>query len=249
MNAETIRRARSALCVLGASLAIAACGGAGGGEADGGVTGGEPPAITTPSASDAGVTTPASPPATTRSSSPDRGASSSTAASSPPRKPKPAPTTTVAPTPSTVSLPRPIAPPLDDEAPEPVVPLGRISIPAIGIDRPMFEGIRLPTFDLGPGHWPGTAMPGQIGNMVLGGHRTSSFADFADMDLLAPGDEVIVTTNDGASFTYVVETTEITDPNAQRVVQQTEERTGTLFACHPKGSVRQRIVVHLALRA
>jgi len=249
VNAETIRRARSALCVLGASLAIAACGGAGGGEADGGVTGGEPPAITTPSASDAGVTTPASPPTTTRSSSPDRGASSSTAASSPPRKAKPAPTTTVAPTPSTVSLPRPIAPPLDDEAVEPVVPVGRISIPAIGIDRPMFEGIRLPTFDLGPGHWPGTAMPGQVGNMVLGGHRTSSLADFADIDQLAPGDEVIVTTNDGASFTYVVETTEITDPNAQRVVQQTEERTGTLFACHPPGSVRERIVVHLAFRA
>jgi len=248
VNAETIRRARSALCVLAASLAIAACG-AGGGEADGGATGGEPPAVSTPSASDPGVTTPASPPTTTRSSSPDRGASSSTAASSSPRKPKLAPTTTVAPTPSTVSLPRPIAPPLDDEAPEPVVPLGRISIPAIGIDRPMFEGIRLPTFDLGAGHWPGTAMPGQIGNMVLGGHRTSSFADFADIDQLAPGDEVIVTTNDGASFTYLVETTEITDPNAQRVVQQTEERTGTLFACHPPGSVRERIVVHLAFRA
>lgn len=158
----------------------------------------------------------------------------------------PTSTTAVATT-TTVPLPRPVSPPEDFESPEPVVPLGTLAIPAIGIERTYYEGIRIPTFDLGPGHWPGTASAGQRGNMVLGGHRTDSNEDFRDLDQLAPGDEMIVTTNDGASFTYVVESTEITDPYAIRVIRQTPRKTATLFACHPPGSVSQRIVVHLVL--
>ena len=146
-------------------------------------------------------------------------------------------------------LPTPELIPLDDESPEPVVPLGSIAIPAIGIDRPMFEGIRLPTFDMGPGHWPGTAMPGQVGNVVIGGHRTSSNADFGDLDLLQPGNEVIITDNSGARFTYLVDRTEIIDPFSAVIVGQTPARTATLFACHPKGSTDQRIVVRLTLAA
>lgn len=150
----------------------------------------------------------------------------------------PAPTTT---------LPQPISPPVDPESPEPVVQLGRLAIPAIGIDRPLLEGIRLPTFDMGPGHWPGSAMPGQQGNMVVGGHRTSANRDFRDLDQLEPGDEMIVTDNTGETFTYVVQSTEITGPYSLRVIHQTPASTATLFACDPPGEVIQRIVVHLTL--
>lgn len=148
---------------------------------------------------------------------------------------------------STTTLPQPIPPPADAQSPEPVVPLGRLAIPAIGIDRRLFEGIRLPTFDLGPGHWPGSALPGQPGNMVIGGHRTSGNRDFRDLDQLERGDEMIVTDDAGATFTYVVAATEITGPFSVRVIHQTPESTATLFACHPPGSVAQRIVVHLTL--
>lgn len=150
---------------------------------------------------------------------------------------------------STVPLPMPVPLPFEEDEPEPVVPLGRIAIPAIGIDAPMFEGIRLPTFDMGPGHWPGSAMPGQLGNVVIGGHRTESNADFGDLDLLQPGNEVIMTDNSGASFTYLVQSTEIIDPFAATIIYQTREMTATLFACHPKGSTDQRIVVRLSLSA
>jgi len=127
------------------------------------------------------------------------------------------------------------------------VQLGRLAIPAIAIDRPLFEGIRLPTFDMGPGHWPGSAMPGQPGNMVVGGHRTSANRDFRDLDQLEPGDEVVVTDNAGETFTYVVQSTEITGPYSLRVIHQTPASTATLFACHPPGEVTERIVVHLTL--
>lgn len=170
-------------------------------------------------------------------------------------EPSPAPTTAppttavpvTSPIATTLPLPMPIAPPTDAEAPEPVVELGRVAIPAIGIDRPLYEGIRLPTFDLGPGHWPGTAEPGQRGNMVIGGHRTSGAADFRDLDRLKTGDQVVVTGQDGTAYTYVVESSQITGPFAAQVIYQTPESTATLFACHPPGSTRERIVVRMTL--
>ena len=88
---------------------------------------------------------------------------------------------------------------------------GRIAIPKIGIDAALHEGIRLTTLDRGPGHWPGSAMPGEIGNVVVAGHRTSHGADFRDTDDLVPGDIVTFTTADGV-FDYAVTSTEIVGP-------------------------------------
>ena len=126
--------------------------------------------------------------------------------------------------------------------------IGAIEIPKIDLLHYMYEGVQLTTLDQGPGHWPGTPLPGQAGNTVVAGHRTSMNAAFGDLDKLEPGDEVIFQTEDGA-YTYEVESTEIVDPSALWIADQTEEATATLFACHPKGSVSQRIVVRLELQA
>lgn len=125
--------------------------------------------------------------------------------------------------------------------------LGTIEIPDLELLSYMFEGVQLTTLDLGPGHWPGTAQPGQAGNTVLAGHRTSNNAAFADLDQLEEGDEVIFQMPDGR-YVYEVESTEIVDPSALWIADQTEEATATLFACHPPGSVSQRIVVRLELQ-
>ena len=61
------------------------------------------------------------------------------------------------------TLPNPESPPADPRADVPLVELGTIEIPKIGVDKSMFEGITLTTLDHGPGHWPGTAMPGTAG--------------------------------------------------------------------------------------
>lgn len=145
-----------------------------------------------------------------------------------------------------VQLPQPLAPP-DPKADEPYVELGRILIQRIGVDLPLLEGIALSTLDRGPGHWPGTAMPGQIGNAVIAGHRVSHGKPFRHIDDLQPGDEVTMTTADG-TFTYVVTSSEVVDNSAMYIVDQTPDATATLFACHPVGSTKQRYVVHLALR-
>jgi sortase A len=137
----------------------------------------------------------------------------------------------------------PINPPGDTHAQEPVIELGSIAIPAIGVNMTMYEGIRMPTLDRGPGHWPGTAMPGSGGNVVVGGHRTSKHAVFRHVDDLAAGDEIIFTGLDGAQHIYVVSGIEIVDPSAVWIIEPTATPQATLFACHPPGSTRQRIIV------
>ncbi len=153
----------------------------------------------------------------------------------------PAPTTTLEP------LPVPADPP-PPRSKEPYVELATMEIPALSIVTPLLEGISLNTLDLGPGHWPGTALPGQLGNVVIGGHRTSHGKIFRNIDRLVPGDEIIFTTAD-ARFVYAVTETTIVTPDAMYIVDQTRAHTATLFACHPVGSTRERIVVHLELRA
>lgn len=156
--------------------------------------------------------------------------------------------TTVAAAPSAIALPIPEPPPAEDGTTEPRVQVGSIEIPKIGLTADMWEGIRLSTLNNGPGHWPGTAMPGEVGNAVIAGHRVSHHADFRHLDDLVAGDDVIMTTPSGR-FVYKVLSSEIVKPDALWVVDQTPEATATLFACHPPGSVRERIVVHLALSA
>jgi sortase A len=163
-------------------------------------------------------------------------------------------------------LPVPQDAPADNE-PEPQTFYGRIQIPSIEVDSPLLEGIRINTLDYGPGHWPGTAMPGELGNVVVAGHRTSHNADFRRLDELKPGDEVIfdldasdgfqradgvevtVPTPDDYSgrYVYVVNSVEIVTPDSMWVVSQDYRHAATLFACHPPGSVTERIVVMLDL--
>ena len=115
-------------------------------------------------------------------------------------------------------------------------------IPKIGVDMTMYEGIRLTTLDYGPGHWPGSAMPGQAGNVVVGGHRTSKHRVFRNVDQLVPGDEIIFH-DDNGTHTYAVSKVEIVQPTAVWIINPTPTPTATLFACHPPGSTAQRIVV------
>jgi sortase A len=143
---------------------------------------------------------------------------------------------------TTVVLPIP-APPPGPSADEPLVELGSLSIPAIGVDVPLFEGVTLPTISHGPSHWPGTALPGQVGNVVVAGHRVTHTRPFRNLDELQPGDQAVFTTAEG-TFTYELTGIEVVTPDRLDIVQQTMAYTATMFACHPPGSARERIVTH-----
>jgi sortase A len=155
-------------------------------------------------------------------------------------------TTTVAPPAVATTLRTPEPPPADEYADEPHVVIGSIEIPRLGLDVPLNQGISLTSIDRGPSHWPGTALPGEIGNVVVAGHRVSKTLPFRHIDQLEPGDEVILTGEHGR-FVYRVTEHEVVGPDGMHIVDQTYDATATLFACHPPGSDRYRYVVKLAL--
>jgi len=125
----------------------------------------------------------------------------------------------------------------------PATSIGRIEIPKINLDHPIFEGVDETVIHWGPGHWPGSAMPGKVGNSVFAGHRVTHTRPFYDIDLLTPGDQIIVHTADG-TFTYRVTGHQIVTAKDTWIVNPTPTATITIFACHPKHSAAQRYVVH-----
>jgi sortase A len=140
----------------------------------------------------------------------------------------------------------PISVPANPYAPEPVVRLGTIEIPKLGLVHPMYEGVTLNNIDHGPSHWPGTALPGHNGNVVVAGHRVTHDHPFLHIDQLRNGDTVIFTV-DGQRSVYVVTGSQIVTPRDTFIVTQTATPQATLFACHPPHSATYRYVVHLAL--
>ncbi len=126
--------------------------------------------------------------------------------------------------------------------------IGRIIIPAIGLDTTFANGVYDEVLQDGPGHWPDTPLPGSAGNSVLSGHRTTWTKPFADLDRLVPGDVITTGLGPDPGVDYRVTQTQIV-PEATYVdvvlAQPSDPtaRTITLFACHPKGSRTHRIVV------
>jgi sortase A len=195
------------------------------------------------------ATTPVATPTTTTSTTPPTAVAPTASTPSTTTTSAAVPATSAAPTtPIAPTLPAPVDPPLEDGSREDTFEVATIEIPRIGLTSTMWEGIRLSTLNRGPGHWPGTALPGELGNVVVAGHRTSHNAEFRHLDDLEPGDEVIMSTLAGR-FTYRVVGIEVVTPDALWIVDQAPAHTATLFACHPPGSVRERIVAHLELAA
>ncbi|MEY2426551.1 MAG: sortase [Actinomycetota bacterium] len=155
-----------------------------------------------------------------------------------------APSTTTTPVVAVTRPSRPVAAPREAYAPEPIVEIGRIEIPKIGLDHKIMHGISMRNIDEGPSHWPGTALPGEPGNTVFAGHRVTHTHPFRNLDQLVADDLVIFHVN-GLKSIYKVTGLEIVYPDNLGIVNQTENATGTLFACHPPHSAKQRIVAHL----
>jgi sortase A len=108
------------------------------------------------------------------------------------------------------------------------------------------RGVSVTDLRNGAGHMPTTPLPGQPGNAVISGHRTTYGAPFHELDQLVSGDRIEVETAIGVHV-YEVRESLIVRPTD---VWVTEERPGawlTLTTCHPKYSSRQRLVVFAEL--
>ncbi len=165
---------------------------------------------------------------------------------------------TVAPVPTTVA--KPVVPAssttttvhYDNVRPAPPTPAdgqveGIISIPKIGADFAYVEGTSRDDLKKGPGHYPGTPLPGTIGNAAIAGHRTTYLHPFYDVDKLKPGDDIIIHDAVGGVFDYQMTQQLIVKPTDVWVVDNTPDAQLTLTACNPKGSASQRIVIKAKL--
>lgn len=120
-------------------------------------------------------------------------------------------------------------------------PIGRIVIPKIGVDVVMVEGTGKSFLKIGPGHWDETPFPGQVGNFVVSGHRTTYGAPFFKLNELKPGDEIQVILP-YAIIKYTISRIVIVDPKDVEAVAQLGREQVSLAACHPIYSAKQRIV-------
>ena len=118
-----------------------------------------------------------------------------------------------------------------------------IRVPRLELEAVVFEGVSTSTLKKGPGHMPGTALPGQPGNAVISGHRTTYGRPFFDFDQLQPGDIIEVETAIGIHTYQLREEWFVVKPTE---VWVTDDRVGgwlTLTTCHPKFSARERLIV------
>ncbi|MFT6291684.1 MAG: sortase A [Ilumatobacter sp.] len=122
--------------------------------------------------------------------------------------------------------------------------LARIEIPKIGVNDIIVAGVQTGDLKKGPGHFPDTPLPGQLGNAAIAGHRTTYGQPFRNVDQLDPGDEIRVTTLSGV-FVYKVTGTQIVSPSDYQVVATTDPTRAnlTLTSCHPVFTARERIVI------
>lgn len=129
-------------------------------------------------------------------------------------------------------------------------PIARIEMPTIGVDKYVVAGVAKTDLKKGPGHYPDTPLPGQLGNSAIAGHRTTFGQPFYDVDKLSVGDEIVMTTLQGR-FVYRVTSQQIVSSSDYEVIATTDptRATLTLTSCHPKYTARDRIIITADLDA
>jgi len=131
--------------------------------------------------------------------------------------------------------------------PAPGSTIGRIEIPRLGVSAIVRAGTDARTLRLAVGYIPGTALPGENGNVGLAGHRDTFFRKLRDIN---PDDEIRVITRDGV-FHYYVQRTNIVQPTDVWVLNATGYPALTLVTCYPftyVGSAPKRFIVRAVLK-
>ena len=121
--------------------------------------------------------------------------------------------------------------------------LGIMEIEKIGLVVTLAEGTDNKSITLSVGHFPKTAMPGQVGNFAVVGHRSYRYgAYFNRLDELESGDIVRVKTVDGV-FSYAVDSKMVVEPTETWVLEPSETATMTLVTCTPIRTATHRLII------
>jgi sortase A len=148
------------------------------------------------------------------------------------------------PQPDDTSPPQPVAPPADGTG------FGLMFIPRLADSvwgTPVIQGVGLDVLARGIGHYPDSAMPGQVGNFAVAAHRATNGEPFRDIDRLRVGDRVVVETGAGWDV-YELDRDQIVLPTDTWVVDPVPGTPGatptealiTLTTCNPRWASYER---------
>lgn len=143
------------------------------------------------------------------------------------------------PPPATIPL---MPPPAPRVRPSPGSAVGRIEIPRLGVSAVIRAGSDARTLQLAVGHIPGTAFPGEAGNIGLAGHRDTFFRRLRN---IRASDRIRIVTTSG-TFAFTVKMTKVVSPKDTWVLSPSRTSTLTLVTCYPftyVGSAPQRFIV------
>jgi sortase A len=131
----------------------------------------------------------------------------------------------------------------DGPAPKLSSLIGRIEIPRLHLSTMILEGDEELELRLGAGHVPGTALPGEEGNVVIAAHRDTFFRPLRG---ILRNDQIVLTTLGGSSR-YIVDSVEITGADNVAVLRASGAPALTLVTCYPfsfVGPAPSRFIVH-----
>jgi len=130
--------------------------------------------------------------------------------------------------------------------PAPGQPVATIDIPSIHLDMVVVQGVDASDLALGPGHYPGTPLPGEAGNVAIAGHRTTYLHPFYDLTAVRAGTQIVLTSDRGV-FVYVAGPASVAPPSDVAVVGPDGADTLTLTTCNPRYSAATRLVLRASL--
>lgn len=125
-----------------------------------------------------------------------------------------------------------------------------LHVPSVGLERPVLEGTELEVLDQGVlGRYSHSAMPGEIGNFAVAGHRNTFGRPLTALGEMSPGDAVVVEVAEGWHV-YVFDRHRVVLPHQTEVVAPVPDQPGVepteawmvMTACHPRFSAAQRLI-------
>jgi sortase A len=120
--------------------------------------------------------------------------------------------------------------------------VGRMEISRLGLSAIVIEGTSTTILRRAVGHIPGTALPGQRGNVGISGHRDTFFRPLRNIRQ----NDIITLTTVVAEYRYRVVSTRVVSPYDVGVLDPGEYEILTLVTCYPfyfVGSAPNRFVV------
>lgn len=122
-------------------------------------------------------------------------------------------------------------------------PVGRITIPRLGLRMILVNGTDQGTLKKGPGRHLRSFMPGEGKLVYVAGHRTTYLAPFARIEQLRKGDRISLETPYGV-FGYTVTGQRIVEDDDTSVLRSLDRETLRLQSCHPRFFASHRFIVY-----